>query len=147
MPIRHARLADVEALGELLDAYRVFYGRASDPDAARHFLARRLGLGDARLLVHDDEGALQGFVQLYPLFSTVRLAPLWQLNDLFVAPHARRRGVGRALLQAVRDLALAEGVRHLKLSTGIDNRTAQSLYESQGWQRDRAFHHYALSLD
>ncbi|MDN3557405.1 GNAT family N-acetyltransferase [Halomonas maura] len=147
MPIRHARLADVEALGELLDAYRVFYGRASDPDAARHFIARRLGLGDAHLLVHDDAGALQGFVQLYPLFSTVRLAPLWQLNDLFVAPHARRRGIGRGLLQAAADLAQAEGVRHLKLSTGIDNRAAQSLYESQGWRRDRAFHHYALSLD
>lgn len=148
MSIRHARLADVEALGALLDAYRVFYGQASDPDAARRFLARRLGLGDAHLLVScDDEGALQGFIQLYPLFSTVRLAPLWRLNDLFVAPQARRRGVGRALMNAARDLALAQGVRQLTLATRTNNHAAQALYEALGWQCDRDFHHYALTLD
>lgn len=148
MPIRHARLADVEALGALLDDYRVFYGQASDPDAARRFLARRLGLGDSHLLMHcGDDGVPQGFVQLYPLFSTVRLAPQWRLNDLFVAPQARRRGVGRALMNAARDLALAQGVRQLTLATRIDNQAAQALYEALGWQRDRDFHHYALRLD
>ncbi|GEK46939.1 GNAT family N-acetyltransferase [Halomonas pacifica] len=148
MPIRHARLADVEALGALLDDYRVFYGQASDPDAARRFLARRLGLGDSHLLMHcGDDGVPQGFVQLYPLFSTVRLAPQWRLNDLFVAPQARRRGLGRALMNAARDLALAHGVRQLTLATRIDNQAAQALYEALGWQRDRDFHHYALRLD
>lgn len=148
MSIRHARLADVEALGALLDAYRVFYGQASDPAAARHFLARRLGLGDSHLLIHcGDDGAPQGFVQLYPLFSTVRLSPLWRLNDLFVAPRARHRGVGRALMHAARDLALAHGVRQLTLATRTDNHAAQALYDALGWQRDQDFHHYALTLD
>ncbi|MBF8221881.1 GNAT family N-acetyltransferase [Halomonas sp. 328] len=148
MIIRSARLADVAALGALLDAYRVFYGQPSDPDAARRFVAKRLGLGDAHLLVScDDEGVPQGFVQLYPLFSTVRLAPLWRLNDLFVAPQARRQGIGRALLRAARDLALAHGVHQLTLATQTDNHAAQALYDALGWQRDRAFHHYALRLD
>ncbi|MFG6178509.1 GNAT family N-acetyltransferase [Halomonas sp. THAF12] len=146
MAIRHARLADVEALGDLLDTYRVFYGQPSEPDAARRFVARRLGLGDSHLLVHENDRTLEGFVQLYPSFSTVRLARQWRLNDLFVAHQARGRGIGRALMQAAAELAMAEGVHHLQLATGIDNRTAQSLYESEGWQRDRAFHHYALSL-
>ncbi len=148
MPIRHAATLDLVPLAALLDGYRVFYGQASDPDAARRFVDRRLALGDAHLLVHEeDDGNLTGFVQCYPLFSTVRLAPLWRLNDLFVTPRARGRGVGRALMRAAVDLARAEGVQHLALATGIDNRTAQALYASEGWRRDEAFHHYALSLD
>ena len=110
MSVRHAKLRDIEALGELLDGYRVFYDQPSDPAGARDFLAHRLGLGDSHLLVYEGEdGELLGFVQLYPLFSTVRLAPLWLLNDLFVAPNARDRGIGRALMNAARDLALANG--------------------------------------
>ncbi|TFH88537.1 GNAT family N-acetyltransferase [Billgrantia azerbaijanica] len=148
MTVRHAKLRDIEALGALLDGYRVFYGQPSDPAAARNFLAHRLGLGDSHLLVHEGEdGELQGFVQLYPLFSTVRLAPLWLLNDLFVAPHARERGIGRALMSAARDLARAHGVKQLKLATQIENRVAQGLYASLGWQRDTAFHHYALTVN
>ncbi|MFC3286152.1 GNAT family N-acetyltransferase [Litchfieldella rifensis] len=148
MSVRHAKLSDIEALGELLDGYRVFYGQPSDPAGARHFLARRLGLGDSHLLVYEDEGSdLLGFVQLYPLFSTVRLAPLWLLNDLFVASHARQRGIGRALMTAARDLALDNGVRQLKLATQIENHAAQRLYESLGWRRDTVFHHYALTVD
>ncbi|GGY05050.1 putative N-acetyltransferase YhfO [Litchfieldella qijiaojingensis] len=148
MSVRHAKLRDVEALGELLDGYRVFYDQPSDLASARNFLAHRLGLGDSHLLVYEGEGGeLLGFVQLYPLFSTVRLAPLWLLNDLFVAPNARERGIGRALMIAARDLAQANGVRHLKLATQIENHTAQRLYESLGWQRDTVFHHYALTVD
>ncbi|MDI5986542.1 GNAT family N-acetyltransferase [Halomonas sp. M4R5S39] len=148
MSVRHAKLRDIEALGELLDGYRVFYDQPSDPAGARNFLAHRLGLGDSHLLVDEGEdGELLGFVQLYPLFSTVRLAPLWQLNDLFVTPNARQRGIGRALMNAARDLALANGVRHLKLATQIENRVAQELYESLGWRRDTVFHHYALTVD
>lgn len=148
MSVRHAKLRDVDALGELLDGYRVFYGQPSDLAAARHFLAHRLGLGDSHLLVHEsDSGELQGFVQLYPLFSTVHLAPLWILNDLFVAPQARQRGIGHALMDAARELALTHGVRRLKLATQIENHAAQRLYESLGWQRDTVFYHYALTVD
>ncbi|EPC01005.1 hypothetical protein L861_10560 [Litchfieldella anticariensis FP35 = DSM 16096] len=148
MSVRHAKLHDIEPLGELLDSYRVFYDQPSDPAGARNFLAHRLGLGDSHLLVYEDkDDELLGFVQLYPLFTTVRLAPLWLLNDLFVAPQARQRGIGRALMNAARDLALDNGVRHLKLATQIENHVAQGLYESLGWQRDTVFYHYALAVD
>ncbi|WP_010629779.1 GNAT family N-acetyltransferase [Halomonas sp. KM-1] len=148
MPIRQANRNDLEPLSQLLDGYRQFYRQPSDLEGARQFLQARLEHGDSHILVHTGgEGELQGFVQLYPLLSTVRLAPLWLLNDLFVAPEARRSGVGRALMQAARELAHAHGVGHLKLATEIDNRTAQALYESLGWQRDTTFYHYGLLFD
>ncbi|MCE8020400.1 GNAT family N-acetyltransferase [Halomonas sp. MCCC 1A11036] len=148
MPIRHATLADLSPLSELLDDYRRFYRQEPDLEGARRFLQARLEGGDSHILVHEgSEGELQGFVQLYPLLSTVRLAPLWLLNDLFVATQARRKGVGRELMLAARDLAASHGVRHLKLTTQIENYAAQALYESLGWQRDTTFYHYGLLFD
>ena len=148
MPIRHATLADLAPLSELLDGYRHFYRQVPDLGGARRFLQARLESGDSHILVHaGSEGELQGFVQLYPLLSTVRLAPLWLLNDLFVAPQARRKGVGRELMLAARELAASHGVGHLKLATQIENHAAQALYESLGWQRDTTFYHYGLLFD
>jgi GNAT superfamily N-acetyltransferase len=63
---------------------------------------------------------------------------------LFVTHEARRRGVGRALLQTAAEFARAEGAAWLKLSTALDNSAAQALYEMAGWQRDKAFCVYTL---
>ncbi len=38
------------------------------------------------------------------------------------------------------------GAVRLTLSTAATNRTAQALYEKQGWTRDQAFHVYHLAL-
>lgn len=147
MPVRPARLSDLEALGALFDGYRAFYGQSSDPERTHRFLSHRLGLADSHLLVHAGAaGELEGFVQLYPLFSTVRLAPEWILKDLFVAPEARERGVGRALMIAAQELAREHGVSQLRLTTQVHNQVAQALYESLDWQRDTAFYRYNLML-
>ncbi|MBZ9557863.1 MULTISPECIES: GNAT family N-acetyltransferase [unclassified Modicisalibacter] len=145
--IRPATIDDLAPLSQLLDGYRRFYGQPGDIDAARDFLIQRLGLGDAHLRVAESAtGRLVGFVQLYPLLSTVGLAPRWLLNDLFVAPEARGQGVGRALMQAAAALAGDHGVPQLTLSTQVDNHAAQALYESLGWQRNDDFFGYRLAL-
>lgn len=87
-----------------------------------------------------------GFTQLYPLFSSVRTVRTWLLNDLFVVSSARRQGVGAGLLGAAAEQARALGAASLSLSTALDNAPAQALYESMGWQRDRQFCEYSLTL-
>ncbi len=147
LAVRRAGIEDVALAADLLDAYRQFYGQASDPAAAREFLSARLQRDESVLLIAFDEaGVAAGFVQLYPLFSSVRLCREWLLNDLFVVPSARRRGVGAALLRHAADIARHEGVASLSLSTALDNLDAQSLYERLGWSRDTAFCTYALKL-
>jgi GNAT superfamily N-acetyltransferase len=79
------------------------------------------------------------------MFSSVRTARLWILNDLFVADDARRCGVARALLDAAAQFARDDGAAGLMLETGRDNAAARALYRAAGWQED-ASQWYSLPL-
>lgn len=145
--VRQATIHDLDTLVPLFDGYRQFYGKPADKGGARDFLAARFAHHQSMiLLAQDAQGAGLGFTQLYPLFSSVRMVRTYLLNDLFVAPHARRQGVAAALLRAAAAQARALGAASLSLSTALDNAPAQALYESLGWQRDRQFCEYALTL-
>jgi ribosomal protein S18 acetylase RimI-like enzyme len=145
--IRQAQSSDTLAVAPLFDAYRQFYGKPSDPELAIRFIGERLANAESAVfLAENADGHAVGFVQLYPSFSSVSAARIYVLNDLFIAPEARRGSVARRLLDAAAAYARAQGAVRLALSTGIDNLAAQSLYESTGWVRDEAYFHYSLSL-
>ena len=91
--IRQAVLADLDAVVTLFDGYRQFYGQPSDGVAARAFLQARFEHGQSVVLLAESQGQAVGFTQLYPSFSSVSMARVFVLNDLFVAPTARRLGV------------------------------------------------------
>src|SRR5271167_2622301 len=137
---------DVGEVSPLFDAYRQFYGKPSDVEAARRFLFARLSKAESVLFIARLEGKAAGFVNLYPVFSSVNLTRQWILNDLFVAPEARKLGVGRALTERARQLAESTQANGLTLETGIENLAAQKLYESTGWQRDHEFYRYFLPV-
>lgn len=145
--IRQATIEDMDVLVPLFDGYRQFYGQPADAERALAFLAQRFAHHESMILLAcDGAGAGIGFTQLYPLFSSVRTARTYLLNDLFVAATARRQGVAARLLRAAATHAKALGAIELSLSTARDNDAAQALYESLGWQRDTHFCEYSLSL-
>ncbi len=142
--IRQAVLADLDSLALLLDAYRQFYKQPADIEGARAFLRARFEHGQSVLFVAEKEGQAVGFTQLFPTFSSVLMQRVFVLNDLFVAPQARRTGTGRALLEAAANHAHALGAARLSLITAIDNLPGQALYESCGWVREQKFYTYHL---
>lgn len=131
----------------LFDAYRQFYGQKPDLPGASAFLTERLSRGESVLFLALDEEETLGFVQLYPSFSSVRMRPIWVLNDLFVTGAARRRGVARLLMEAALGLARTTSAARLVLSTAKDNVAARTLYLSLGYRVDQAFDHLELKLD
>ena len=137
-----AELDDLAALVPLFDAYRRFYGQPSDLSSARTFLADRFKRGESVIFLAVVDGAIVGFTQLYPSFSSVSMKRLWVLNDLFVTPDARKSGAGRALLERAERWAAETGAKGLTLSTQITNLGAQRLYEACGWTKDDEFLHY-----
>ena len=144
--IRRADLADLPALAPLFDAYRRFYGQPGDVERAEDFLRERLARDESMVLLAEHGGVAVGFTQLYPMFSSVRTARIWVLNDLFVIEEARRGGVARALLDAAADFARASGARGLMLETSRDNGAARALYRAAGWHEDDS-QWYSLGLE
>ena len=134
-------------MAPLFDAYRVFYGQGSDLTGAQAFLSERLHLGESVVFLAElASGVAAGFTQLYPAFTSVGIRRLWYLNDMYVAPEARRRGVSMALLEAARQHGLATGAARLVLTTETDNLPAQASYEAHGWKRNERFYTYELPL-
>jgi ribosomal protein S18 acetylase RimI-like enzyme len=83
---------------------------------------------ESAILVAELDGRIAGFTQLYPMFSSVRTARIWILNDLFVDADARRRGVANALLAGAARFAREQGAAGLMLETMRDNTAARALY-------------------
>jgi GNAT superfamily N-acetyltransferase len=145
--IRRATVDDLDLIVPLFDAYRQFYRQPSDPDLARSFLSDRFRHEQSVIfLALDPDGSALGFTQLYPSFSSGLARPIFILNDLYVITAARRRNVGRRLLETAAEFGRQSGAARLALSTALDNAPARALYESSGWLQDTVNCAYTLPL-
>ena len=143
--IRQAELEDLHELARLFDAYRQFYDQPSDVGAARAFLRERMEMRQSLVVVAEGEDSLVGFSQLYPMFSSIRMAPIWILNDLYVDADVRRLGIGQLLLDASAAAARGAGARRIVLETARENTGARALYRVAGWEEDST-QWYSLDL-
>lgn len=147
MKVFRADTSQLEQLSLLFDQYRQFYDKPADPEGCRQFMGARLADGDSVVFAAAEESdRIDGFTQLYPSFCSVEMEKLIYLYDLFVVPGSRRRGMARALLTAARGYGIETGAGRLQLETAFDNKAAQALYESLGWERDEVFYTYHLEL-
>lgn len=87
-------------------------------------------------LVAELEGGLAGYIRLKPVTPLAENVHVLGVMGLAVAPWARQRGVGSALLAAAERYARARGVRKLSLRVLSTNVTAQRLYERAGFERE-----------
>lgn len=146
MDIRRAAPADLDLVAPIFDAYRQFYGCSPDLETARTFLRERLDRGESVIFVAVSDGKGIGFVQLYPTFTSIGARRAWILNDLYVSPESRHRGIGRQLMESARQLAVETGAAWVELATARDNHVAQALYRSCGYVKDERFDRFKLAL-
>ncbi len=78
----------------------------------------------------DDEPA--GFALFFPTYSTFLARPGLWLEDLFVEPHHRGKGLGTALLRALAALAVERGCGRLEWSVLDWNEPSIGFYRSLG---------------
>lgn len=118
--IREAREADLPRLTELESAC------FSDPWPDSAF---RCSMTEGRRLLTAWEGeALLGYAALWTVLDEGEIA------NVAVAPEARRRGIGDALLSAAVALAREAGLACLQLEVRAGNAPALALYEKRGFQ-------------
>lgn len=122
---------------ELWKQYLVFYQHELADDITEETW-RRLVAGEGPvfgiLAVHGDE--ILGFAHYSFTHTTWEVLPDVYGEDLFVRPDARQEGVGRALIDALTDIATQAGASRLHWITQKSNATARRLYDSLGTQSD-----------
>ena len=132
--VRAIAQSDFDAWLPLWDGYNAFYdrqGATALPIAVTQATWQRF-LDPAEPvfgLVAEFQGQLLGLCHYLLHRSTTRIELICYLQDLFTVPHARGQGVGRALIEAVYDLAKAHGARRVYWQTQESNSAARQLYE------------------
>jgi len=144
MNIKRINLSEADLVIGLFDKYRVFYKKNSDVGLAEQFIKTRLSNNESVIFVALDGEVPTGFTQLYPKYSSVSAVKNWILNDLYVEPNNRKQGIGEALIKTAMDFAKGDGATYVQLETAVDNYTAQSLYETIGFQKQEPDTEYFL---
>ncbi|OZI12561.1 GNAT family N-acetyltransferase [Bacillaceae bacterium SAS-127] len=132
----------LEEASDLFNEYRKFYGQASDEEGAKAFLTERFERGESIVWLAYTNGQAAGFVQMYPFFSSVAMKRVYVLNDLFVMPEFRQRGVAQALMETCYTYGEQQQARQIRLETANDNDSAQRLYEKMGMKVEQGVKHY-----
>ncbi|MCX6274691.1 MAG: GNAT family N-acetyltransferase [Bacteroidetes bacterium] len=128
-----ATIAELEPLAEMFDLYRQFYRQQSDISGAQKFLAERISNNDSVIFLAKQPSDYTGFVQCYPLFSSVGMKKLWLLNDLFVKSDYRGKGISKLLIDRCKQLAKDTGAKGLMLETEKSNTIGNQLYPKEGF--------------
>lgn len=145
--IEPARAADVPLIlrfiRELADYERLSDQVSATEEALREHL---FGLRPAaEVVIARCEGEPAGFALFFQNYSTFLARPGLYLEDLFVRPALRGRGIGRALLAHLAQLALARGCGRLEWSVLDWNEAAIRFYESLGARRLKEWVPYRLT--
>mgnify|MGYP000290365490 CR=1 FL=1 len=131
MIIREARTTDRADWDELWAGYLAFYESTLAPDVTETTWRRLLDPTEPMhaLVAEDDSGALIGFTHVVFHRGTWSVGDFCYLEDLFVAPTARKQGVARALIEAVYALADQRGAGRVYWLTHESNAAARKLYD------------------
>lgn len=117
----------------VFDQYRQHYGLPAAPEDSRKWLAEQLARKRLVIFAAHMSDDVVGLATVADLPASLSLRSFWQIRDLFVIPSARRKGVARALLSAVRKAATQAHALRLSVQTESDNNHAISLYLKSGF--------------
>ncbi len=148
--VRRASLEDAPALLSLIDAL-ADYEKLDRPDAnararlIRDGFARNPPRFRAYLAEQDD--APVGYAITFETYSSFLARPTLYVEDIFVPPDARGRGVGSALLRHLAREAVAGDCGRMEWVVLDWNELAQNFYQRRGARHLNDWQYYRLTRD
>ena len=147
LKIRPAERADVPLVAGLIRQLARFEKLEQEVVLTEDLL--RAGLFGARpyaeAVIAEEDGDPIGFALFFHTFSTFLARPGLYLEDLFVLPDHRSRGVGRALLAHLAQLAIERGCGRLEWAVLNWNQEAIRFYERLGARPNSEWTVYRLA--
>ncbi len=129
--------ADLALVLEMMDEFYRGQQMRFNADAATSALRQMLAVpawGSAYLVRCD--GATAGYLFLTSCFSVEFHGEFMLLDELYLRPAFRGKGLGRLAVEFAERVCRERGVKTLRLEVGHENAAAQSLYESMGFKRE-----------
>jgi GNAT superfamily N-acetyltransferase len=149
IPIRRATAADFDHWMLLIDALAAYEQLPGPTEDARARLRNDAFGAKPRLQVFlaelDDRPV--GYALTFETYSSFLAQPTLYLEDLFVLPEYRRRGLGRALFRFLAGEARARGCGRMEWAVLDWNQSAIDFYEGTGARRITEWHVYRLTGD
>ena len=144
--VRPLKAGDKSEWTPLWQGYLEFY-KTELSDEQSELTWKRLLDKDFNLhcLVVEVDGKIQGITHYSFQTSTWAHKNYCYLEDLFTAPASRGKGLGRLLIDSVKDIAVSAGSSRLYWNTDETNATARKLYDS--YSLDSGKVQYRISLD
>ncbi len=137
LALRAATSADAALLCDFVRELAEFEGLVHECGITPEAVTENL-LGPRRCaaaIIAEFEGRPAGFAVYYRTFSTFAAKPGIFLEDLYVRPDFRKRGIGRALLVAVAQIAHGRSSGRLEWTALKWNEKALKLYDAVGAKR------------
>ena len=144
--VRTATRDDAAALLALVDAL-ADYEKLTRPDAPARERLIQDGFGPAprfSVLIAEAAGAPAGYALYFETYSSFLARPTLYLEDLFVRPEMRGRGVGLHLFRAVAAAAMERGTARLEWAVLRWNQLAIDFYDRNGGTPMDDWLHYRL---
>jgi ribosomal protein S18 acetylase RimI-like enzyme len=130
--VRRAGVEDAEAVGRMLHDFNSEYDDFTPgPEAMGKRIAELLESGDVTVLIGGDRPDGLALLRFRPSLWSESLD--CYLEELYVVPDLRGRGLGQALMEAAIETARAEGAGYMDLGTAETDTAARGLYEKLGF--------------
>jgi len=132
--IRNAALADVPLILDFIRRLAEYEREPNAVTATEQDLLRD-GFGPEpkyRCLIAEWDGAPAGFAFFHYIYSTWLGKPGLYLEDLFVLPEMRGKGIGKALLQELAQIAVKENCYGMRWQVLEWNEPALKFYDTLG---------------
>lgn len=96
----------------------------------------------------DRKGALTGFVEVALRLRAegCRSSPVGYIEGWFVVPEARRKGIGRALLDRAEGWAISQGCREMASGAEMDNEVGRAAHRGSGYQEVARLAHFRKDM-
>jgi len=132
--VREASAEDAEALHALaLELADALGDQGPPPEATQARLSELLAESRARVLVAEDENGVVGAASLWIKPDLAHGDTVVEVPMLVVSKNARRRGIGKLLVEKMQSIATAENASLIELVATHENDTARVFYRSLGF--------------
>lgn len=145
MKIRPFRPADAKAFVDLVRELARYEKLRPPTSAAARRLVRDAGRR-IRVLLAEVDGRLVAYAIYFFTYSSFLARPTLYLEDLFILPEHRGRGIGRRMFERLRREARREGCGRMEWMVLDWNRPALRFYDALGARPLKDWIYYRLTL-